>query len=73
MQFTEEGLETLSPSSGSTFSWDLIHRIVDRPQVYLIYVQKTCAVIVPKRAFSSEVDHQKWREQIVLLSKKEIQ
>lgn len=73
LEITEDQITTQSPVSGMSISWHLVHRIIEQPQMYLVYVKKTAAITIPKRAFSSEEEHKQWREQIVLLSKKEIQ
>ncbi|WP_176786689.1 YcxB family protein [Thermoactinomyces sp. DSM 45892] len=72
VELTEDSFKSESTISSMSIRWDLIHRIIECRKCYLVYTQKNCAIIIPKRTFLSEEEHQNWRKQIVLFSKKEI-
>ncbi len=54
--FSERGVEIKSPTARAELQWASFVRAKETSEFFLLYVRKSMAQIVPKRAFASEAD-----------------
>lgn len=59
---TEDAVVIISSHSSSTLKWDMFHKTVGTPDGVLLYHQKYLFNWLPKTAFSSESDYQRFLE-----------
>ena len=59
---TESGVVVISSHSSSTLNWDLFHKTVGTSDGVLLYQQKYIFNWLPKTAFTSESDYQRFLE-----------
>jgi len=52
--FSEEGLETSSPSSSSKLAWAVLHKILETSESFLFFTSNVVMVVFPKGALGSE-------------------
>jgi hypothetical protein len=58
----DSGLEVSTPGAQSTVGWSMIFESVATPQGSLIYTQKDLFLWLPKTAFASDADRQRFLE-----------
>lgn len=58
--FSESGVDFKSAKASSHFDWDMLHAVKETSRVYLLYHSKLVYNMVPKRAFRSEGDRERF-------------
>lgn len=54
--FSDGGIDFKSEKASSHFAWEMLHMVKETSRVYLLYHSKLVYNMVPKRAFRSEED-----------------
>ena len=62
VSFRDKELEYSSPSAVSNIKWDYFSRAVEGQNSFVLIRSKDSFIVIPKRAFSSEIDEQEFRE-----------
>lgn len=66
---TEEALQITSPRSNGTLNWGVFHKTVSTPDGALLYQQKHLFYWLPKTAFASESDYDRFLQLIAAKTK----
>ncbi len=56
------GLRLSTPVSSATVAWNAIVRVVETSEFFLLFQSKAMALFVPKKAFASDSDIQRFRQ-----------
>jgi hypothetical protein len=58
--FSESGIDFKSEKASSHFAWEMLHMVKETSQVYLLYHSKLVYNMVPKRAFRSDDERERF-------------
>ncbi|MEA5574681.1 YcxB family protein [Calothrix sp. UHCC 0171] len=62
VEVVEEGLIITTPVAESNLKWGIFQNWLETPNLFLVYQTKSCCNIFPKRAFSSEIEMNQFRD-----------
>jgi hypothetical protein len=62
--FSDNGIETVSPTSRAEIQWKTFNRVLETKQQYLLYPQDGLAYVIPKRCFQTEMEIGRLREML---------
>jgi hypothetical protein len=54
LKFDVDGIHYVTPSYSGTLSWSGIRRVMTRPGYLLLFISKSEALVLPRRAFASD-------------------
>jgi hypothetical protein len=60
LSFEADGLETLLTNFESWVSWHAIEKVIETPDHAFLAISRREALILPRRAFTSEADYRRW-------------
>ena len=61
MTLSSLGISVRSSVNNSEIIWDMVHRVIDHPKYFFVYISTQCAYIIPKRIFMSARHEQELR------------
>jgi len=61
-EFSPEGISHIGPTTSGQAAWTTCLRIRETSEQFLLYVQKQLANVLPKRAFHSEAEMERFRQ-----------
>jgi hypothetical protein len=59
--FTEQTISASGQSFNSTMAWETLHKVRESKHFFLLFQNKQAAIMIPKTAFLSETDVNKFR------------